>query len=187
MDTQKSPQKPQKTQISPVSALALVMFGLVLLNLLFISLIGNEAQTVKLLKQELNTLEKENQIIDSAQEIYASYDREIALISDVFPNEETVVVTITELENVIRPYANQYALKFASDVPLKEGDLLFLPFTITMTTDMLRLSQFFESLENLHYMTHITSVSSKNPSGFLGESEVQVGFKLYVQNPFTTK
>lgn len=180
-------EKKPKAHTNPITLYSALLLGLVVLNFAFILFSYGEAKTVGLLKSELQTLENQNKIITSANEIYLMYQGEVSLISNVFPSEETIPLFIGQLEDLLRSVSNEYFFRFTSVTPIKENDVLFLPVAVTMKVDLSRLEVFLNTLELLPYMTHIVSISSKNPSGFTSESDVQIVFKIYVQNPFVTK
>jgi hypothetical protein len=89
------------------------------------------------------------------------------------------------MENLLRTTSEEYSFKFNSITPVQEQNMLYLPITIIIKTDISRLIALFDAFETLPYMTHITMISTKTPDGFLGFSEVALGMKVYVQNPFT--
>ncbi len=180
MNTQKTPQK-----TSLLTILSVLIGAAAVLNILFIMLTANEVKTTQLLKKELTNLEQNAQIIASSQQIYDQYKDDIEVISAVFSTEESIPQFISVLENQIRSSADEYTFKFSSVTPLSENTELYLPLIITMKTDLARLLQFFDKLEHIPYMTHITSVMSKAPDGIINLSEVTTILKVYVQNPFT--
>jgi len=178
-------KKMQKTSI--ITILTAFLLSLVAINFLFLFFTQNEVKTIKLLKSELTNLERNEQIIASAQQIYRTYQDEIDIISQVFPGEADIPEVITTFENSIRLSTSEYTFKFNSITPLLEGENLFLPITITMKTDIEKLQLFLDKLENLPYMTHVTSVIAKSPDGFVGLGEVVVSLKMYVKNPFNNQ
>lgn len=176
-----------KTSLSSFTILAASAGILVVIDILFIFLIGSNAKSITLLRKELTQLEAEAQIISSAADIESTYKNEIALISQVFPDDQTIPQFVSTVEDLSKQMSDSYSLKFTSDVPLKEQDKLILPFTLTLKTDMDRLLVFLQTLEKLPYMTHITKIAAKAPDGFTQLQDIQISFKVYVQNPFTTK
>lgn len=164
-----------------------VFASLVVVDLLFLVFIRNEFKTIKLLKNELQVLEQNQKIINSSRDITAAYSEEIELISQAFPNEETIPQFVKILENMLKSYADEYNFRFNAVAPIKEQEKSFLPLTITLRTDYLRLLALLDKLETLPYMTHITTIISRNPDGFTDKSETVIGLKLYVQNPFSSK
>lgn len=175
-----------KTNKALIVMIALLVSGF-LGNLLFLLLVKGEAKTILLTKNELIELEKQEQIIQSSQELYRTYQSEIEVISSVFPDEESVTLFIQLLEKQLRTVSDTYTLKFNSQLPVKEKEKLYLPLTIIMRTDLSRLSRFFEELEKMPYMTQLVSISAKTPDGFTKTGEVSLVLKVYVQNPFTTQ
>ena len=174
---------PAKTSL--LTILSALVAGAVVLNILFIALAANEVRTIELLKKELTNLEQNAQIIASSQQIYNKYKDDIEVISAVFPTEESIPQFISQLEGEIRQTADEYTFKFSSITPISENTVLFLPLSITMKTDLTRLTLLLEKLENLAYITHVTSINTKAPEGLNGISEVNLQLKVYVQNPFT--
>jgi len=177
----------QQPALNSLTILISMVIAVILLNVLFILLVRGEAKTIKLLKSELVTLEQEEQIIASAQNIYESYQNEIEVISQVFPNEETFVDFVQILETEVRASSDEYTLKFTASEPVQDKDKLRLPITITMKTDLVRLTGFLTQIEKLRYMTHITQLNARTPDGFTQTGEVSLNLVIYVQNPFTTQ
>lgn len=180
-------QKKIHSIYNTITILTIVIGMCVVLNVLFIYLVGNNMQMIQLLQKQVVQLKQDQQIIASSQEITDTYKDEIDIISKVFPNEETILTFIQSLEKYIRNSADEYALKINSLTPLPEGDKLYLLLTVVMKTDLTRLLQFLSDLEQIPYMTHVTAISMKNPEGIMKPGEVSIGLKVYVQNPFSTK
>lgn len=175
----------QKTNANTI--LGALAVTLILLTSLFIFLTQGEARTVGLLKNELKNLEQQKQLLASSQDIYKNYANKIDTIASVFPTEETVAVFISTLESELKRSGGDYTFKFSAVTPLPEQDRLYLPLTITLNTDLVRLADFLGRIEGLPYMIHITSMSAKTPGGFSATGEVTLMVKVYVQNPFTVK
>ena len=94
---------------------------------------------------------------------------------------------IKQFESEIRLNTDNYRLKFNSVTPVAELDRLYLPLTLTVDTDVVRLVNLLTRIEQMPYMTHVNSIISKNNEGLLGKSEITISLKLYVQNPFNSK
>jgi hypothetical protein len=179
--------KPSKTTVpvNPILILGGVNAGLILLSIIFVLLFQNEIRTISLLRNEYTILTQQKRIITAASEISDQYNDEIDVISGIFPNEQSIPQFIQSLEGLIKQASDEYTFRFNSLTPIIEGDKLFLLMTVTMKTDQTKLLFFLSSLEKLPYMTHITGMMAKTPNGFSGISEVSIGMKVYVQNPFT--
>lgn len=173
----------QKT--SPLTIGVALSIGLVLLNVLFLMLARNAADTVSLLNLEFAGLEQNEKILTSSQEIYETYQDEIEVISSVFPNENTIPIFVQSIEEKLRAQTDEYSFKFNSVTPVSEQTRLYLPISIVMRTNLDRLQAFLSELEALPYLTHINTVSTKTPEGFTASSEITITMKVYVQNPFT--
>ncbi len=161
--------------------------SILVINVIVLVLIRSQIKTIGLLRQQLSTLKQDEQIIKSANEISRTYADEVEVISSVFPDETTIPDFIFDLESLFQQTTTQYNLKFTSLTPLKEGEFLYLPLSITLMADTQQLLNLLQQLEKLPYMTHITSISAKVPSGFGGVSEISLGVKVYVKNPFSAK
>jgi hypothetical protein len=179
-------KKKQTSQFNPVILFAGLLCAIVVIDFLFIYLAGNEVKTIKLMRNELTILNQQKLIISTASSINEQYKDDIDVISSVFPNEQTISQFIQILESIIKSSSDSYdPIKFNSLTPIAEGDNQFILMTISMSTDLSRLSSFLISIEKLPYMIHITGISVKTPGGFSGKGQVLVGMKVYVQNPFT--
>lgn len=177
----------QKQESSIRLFLIVIATSLFIGNLTLLIFIRKEGKTVDLVKTELINIEQDKRIVNSANEISTKYVKEIELISSVFPNEETLPVFIQSFEELLQKNTDSYSLKFNAVTPLKESEKLFLPLTFVMRTDLPRFISFLNSIEKLSYMTHINSLFAKSPDGISKTSEITVGLKVYVQNPFTSK
>ncbi len=167
--------------------LLIVSLILVVLNIAFLIFSANESRTITLLSNELISLEQDKRIITSAAEISSTYNKEIAVISNVFPNEETMPIFIQRLETLLKNYTDSYSFKFSSITPIKEQDRLYLPLALVLRIDLDRLVKLMTRIEKLPFMMHINSINTKTPDGFIKLGESTIIIKLYVQNPFTTK
>lgn len=180
-------QKTDQPQSKSLTVWAAILGGVVVVNLIFVLLTKSQAQTIQLLRTQLQTLEQDELIIRSAQEISKTYSNEITTISNVFPNEETIPEFIRTFEDAVRKSATEYTFKFNSVTPLKEQDKLLLPLTVVLKTDLEHLIVFLDELEKLPYLTHVNAIAAKTPENIQAIQEITVSIKLYVQNPFTTK
>lgn len=176
--------KQPNTAFDPYTLGAIILAALVGVNILFLVFATNAAKTITLLKKESAMLVQDRQTFASSEQLYNSYKDDMDLISAVFPSEETIPTFIRTLEDLTRAFADEYTVKFVSLTPLVEEDKLYLLLTVTMKTDAARFIQFLASLEQLPYMTHVTSIQVQTPEGYTGKEEVTLGLKLYVKNPF---
>jgi hypothetical protein len=179
--------KPEEkaSRMDPLVLLNGLCVGFLLLSMIFIFLFQSEVRTITLLRNEYTILAQQKRIITAASEISKEYKDQIEVISGIFPNEQSIPLFIQALEVLIKQTSDEYTFRFNSLTPIIEGDKLFLLLTITMKTDLAKLVTFFSDLERLPYMTHVTGIVTKTPNGFKGVSEVSMGMKVYVQNPFT--
>lgn len=166
--------------------LSLGLSVIIIANIILLYFITGNMDTISLLKEQEEQLLEDQQIISQSQELIGVYEGQIGVISEVFPNEASILEFIQSLESLIQNASSEYSFKFNSLTPLAEGDLRFLVMTVTMNSDFNAVTLFLETLELLPYMTHVTSISSKTPQGYLGTAEYTVVFKVYVKNPFTT-
>ncbi len=175
----------QSQKTNPVIVLACIGLALIVVLILLLYFISTETKTILLMRQEKQALERDRQILVSAQNIYDTYKKEIQVITNVFPNEETLPQFLQILEERVRDVSDSYSVKFSSLTPLVEQEKLYLLLVVTMKTDLPRLEKFLASLETLPYMTHIVSINGKTPDGYISNQEISIGIKVYVQNPFT--
>lgn len=179
-------KKPIK-KTNPLEKLALFLVLLVAINLGIIVLLQTQAKTIVLLKDQLRQLEKDQQIVASSEEIYATYEQDIDRILNVFPNEETVLDFLQTLERLTKEVSVDSTIRFASLNPMPETDKLFLLFNISLRTNRELFDIFLERLETLPYMTRIISTQVNFADGDVNNVDAMIVLKLYVQNPFTTK
>ena len=182
MEKTKSTKTPSK-----ITLLIIIILALIGADIIFLIFAASESRTTALLKNELVSLEQDKRIISSANEISRTYQQEIAVISNVFPNEETLPTFIEKQENLLKTHTDSYSVKFNSVTPLKEQERLYLPLTLTLHTDSARLILLLTQMEKLDYMMHVTSIVTKTPNGFTKTGECTLVTKLYVQKPFSAK
>jgi hypothetical protein len=161
-----------------------VAIALVVINCAFLILFTSQAKSIALLKNEVGMLESARTASDTSA-IAEEYEGTLETLEDVFPDEETMPTFIQELETNIRAVSGEYSIKFNSLTPVPEQDKLFLLLTIHIKTDFSKLNVFLKELEEMPYMTHVTVITGKTSGGFTGESDYNIGLKIYVKNPFT--
>lgn len=157
------------------------------LNLLFLLLIQSSTNNIKLLRRELSTLEQNQRIIQTAQEVYIAHGEDVSLLSQVFPTEANLPNFLAELENVIGGSLAGYTIKFNSIGPIPEAEKLYLLLTLSGKGSNNQLDELLLNLEKLPYMTHIISLEEKTENGLTGVGEITLLLKIYVQNPFVGK
>lgn len=178
-------KKNTSAKTSPITLLGALFASLVLLNILFLLLSQSGAKTVLLLKNEFADLEENEKFFASSNQIYSKYKNEISVISSVFPNERTIPVFVQDIEEKLRATSEEYSFKFNAITPITEQTRFYLPITVVMRSNLEMLTKFLTDIERLPYMTHINSILTKTPDGFLNTSEVTISMKVYVQNPFS--
>jgi hypothetical protein len=174
------------TKTNPIFIISGLLFFLICINILFILLFQSDLKTYKFTQKEMEMLDQDRRIIAASADISEKYKDEIEVISSVFPSEADFPTFIQTLENNLKNSVEEYQFKF-NPAPIAEGDKQFLLMTIIIKTDLPNLILFFTRLEQMPYMTHITSINAKTPAGIAGKSEYSIGIKIYVQNPFNTK
>lgn len=179
--------KPKKLEIKSTTVMIGIVIALIVVNLLVLLFISSTTKTANLLRSEMQSLEQNERLTTSSQTTLNEYADEIDTISQVFPDETTFPVFIQIMENLLRSYTDEYALRFTSVTPIKEQDKLVILLSITLKTDQGRLQQYFGELEKLPYMTHITNIVGKTPTNFSDVGEITLTLKVYVQNPFNTQ
>ena len=171
--------------MSQTTVLLALAAGLVGVNTLLLVLGSTNVKTIELLRKERINLEQEERTIQSVKVIGSQYRESADLIASVFPTETTIPTLIETLESVASTNSDQYTVKFSAVTPVKEQGRLFLPVSISIKTDFDRLTNLLGFLERVPYMARLTSVIIKTPEGFTGKNEVQIGLKVYVNDPFS--
>lgn len=165
----------------------LIAMAFIGLNITLIAVVLGQTRSIWSLKDQKNRFEAQETLLTSAGQIYGQYGKEIDELTKVFPNEESVLNFLEDLEVGIRLITKDYTVKFSSVSPIEEQGRLFVPLAVTLKTDHAGLLQFFDQLEHLPYITHVTTILGKTPSGFDSTGEILITIKLYVQNPFTVQ
>lgn len=182
----KKTPKPVKKN-SSVEQLVLILAGLVVINIVMLYFLSTQVKTIRLLRIQRTQLEQDLKIINSAEQIYQSYKDDIEVISEVFPNEESVLVFLQTLETLSKKYGTESLVKFSPPTPQPEGDSLYLLFTVNMQTTSEQLPEFLKAIEKLPYMTRLLTLNVSLPDGGRGNVSASMRLKVYVKNPFNTK
>lgn len=149
-------------------------------------MLRTQVNVIRLLQQQKRQLEQDQKIINSSEEIYATYKEDIEDLLAVFPSEEDVLIFLETLQDVGKKHGSNVSARFSSPSPQQEGDKLFLLFRLTMTAKKDSLDSFLQELENLPYMTRLLTLSIGAPDGTKEEMNVTLLIKLYVKNPFNS-
>ena len=162
-----------------------INIALLVINTVFLILFTSQTNSIMLLKNEVGILESTRTAVDSGS-VTEEYADTLEAFEEVFPDEQSMPSFIQALETNIRAVSGEYSIKFNSLTPVAEGDKLFLLLTIRLKTDFSKLNTFLKELEEMPYMTHVIQITGKTSGGFTGDSEYNVGLKIYVKNPFTS-
>jgi hypothetical protein len=168
-----------------------VMIGMIILiifgNLTILFYLQVQVRTIVNARRERELLQKTNESMQRSVTEYNQYKNRITELEEVFPGEEYFPDFINRLEDLIKLHTNEYVFRFSSLTPLAEQEKLYLVINLNVKTDFVRLLSLLEGIEQLPYMTHVISISSKNSQGFSGEGEATIVLKVYVKKPFSTK
>lgn len=176
--------KKENIKITAIVALSGLLGFLVLADIISMIMVSNQSRTIKLLKDQQAILLKDQKIIMAASDLSSQYRDEIKIISEVFPNENTIAEFIKNIEELTQATTKEYRIQFNSLTPLPEGDKLYLLLTLNMKTDYAGLMEFFDKLETIPHMTHVYSVTIASPEGIDNTLDTRIYLKLYVQKPF---
>ncbi len=171
---------------SSLERLIVILLGIALINVGLFYVLRTQVNVIRLLQQQKKQLEQDQSIINSSEEIYATYKDNIEDLLAVFPSEEDVLVFLETLQDVAKKHGSNVSARFFSSSPQQEGDKLFLLFRVTLTTNKDSLISFLQELEQLPYMTRLMTLSMGDFNGIQGDMNVTLLIKLYVKNPFTS-
>lgn len=171
---------------SSLERLIAILFGIALVNVGLLYMLRMQANGIRLLQQQKKQLEQDQAIINSSEQIYATYKDHIEDLLAVFPSEEDVLMFLETLQDIAKKHGSNASARFSSPSPQQEGDKLFLLFRVTMTTDKDGLKSFLQEAEQLPYMTRLLTLSMGLSDGIQGDMNVTLLIKLYVKNPFTS-
>lgn len=152
-----------------------------------IVLLNTQVKEIKLLREQKVQLESDQKVLTNAEQVYNQYKDDFPLLESVFPDEETILPFLQNLERLTREYSDDGVVKFGSLNPLPEGDKLFLLFSISMRTDANRFIAFLQQLEELPFLTRMLSYTVNWSDQKKQTMDVSVSLKVYVKNPFNTK
>lgn len=161
--------------------------GIVVLNFVLMGYIHKQSSALKGINEQRTKFRLERQIITSADQITSRYAQEIASLSAVFPDESSMTNFLKILEKESTPYVYDYSVKFSSQSPLDEQGKMYIPLVVSFHADNEGLQNFLLRLEQLPYITHVTTLFTKIPEDNRTFNEVQVGIKVYVQKAFSTQ
>lgn len=166
---------------------ACIAGGIVVLNVVLLGFIHKQGSALKLINEQQTKFRLERQIITSADQITSRFAQEIASLSAVFPDESSMTSFLKLLEKESTPYVYNYSVKFSSQSPLDEQGKMYIPLVVSFHSDNEGLLNFLMRLEQLPYITHVTSIFTKIPEDNSNSNEVQLGIKVYVQKTFSSQ
>ena len=161
--------------------------GVIIFNLVLLALIHRQSKALKSTNEQQTKFRLERQIITSADQINMRFSQEIASLSGVFPNESSMTNFLKMLEKEATPYVYNYSVKFSTQTPLDEQGKMYVPLVVSFHTDNEGLQNFLARLEQLPYITHVTTIFTKIPQDNSNMNEVQMGIKVYVQKAFSSQ
>lgn len=156
----------------------------ILLFIAFVLVSVNQNQVITLNRTKQDVLAQQQTAIDN--ENFSKYitDRPhyMQMIQAAVPNEEMLVSFLQDMESAVREHDQEGKVVLIGTSPARSGVDLIIPVTIQLTTPMEQLPDLLTTLNKLPYLMQLTSVESNQAEG--GARHV-IGFKLFVQEPFS--
>lgn len=174
--------------ISKLTKFKLINIGLFLITLL-LSIAGiiisqNLSKNIQTEKQQILNQQETSQSSQDQQAFFESNPEIINTLSQVLPNQDTIIKVVEDIENLQKQLGISTAFEFSSIVPTNTATNSYVSFIIKTNTTTLKTISFLRSFEKLPYLTQITSIDLKTPQGIGGPVELAISGRIYVQNPF---
>ena len=138
----------------------------------------------QLVRQQVEDLKVSFQSRDSLNQFLSQNQDGIKLVSLALPNEDNVVEFVSQVENLLAVTGLTGSLKFSSIVPAKANDQLYIPFILKLQTGVPQFLDFLARLEKLPFLVQLTGVTITSPNGIADITDITIGARLYVQDPF---
>jgi Tfp pilus assembly protein PilO len=122
--------------------------------------------------------------VNAAQAFVTKNPEAAQILIDTFPNQSTFPNIIALLEGLVSIYDPRGQIAPAN-VPKKVQNELSLPLEISFTAGLLDLTDFLLQLEQLPHVIEITSLEIRSPQGQDESVNINIGTRVYVQDPFT--
>lgn len=180
--------KPRITRPSRTGMTILwIISGVVLCTtVILLPVISSQRQSIVLLGNEIKALQSDTELIGISKEIFGSQQSKIDAISRAFPDEETIVQFIGELESILK--ADTIENKFQmTDAPITESGKQYLLYTVSGKAEFGKFTKLLSDIEKMPYLTHIPSISLRTPDGLAKTVEYSFLMKVYVKNPFSIR
>lgn len=179
----------QTRKITPAKVYQLITFAL--LGLLIISTFmlqtfaSKQKKEVATLNQELSDITIQLTGKQNLNRFLQQNKQTIDTVNSAFPNEDTIIDFIDAVEALITNVGATGSLSFSALVPGVLSDQLQIPFNITMEATPTQLADFLRRFEKFPYLIQISSISIKTPNGVQATTNISLGGRVYVQDPFT--
>jgi len=153
---------------------------------ILLPVVSSQRKSIELLRNEIKALQSDTELIGISKEIFGSQQPKIDAISRAFPDEETIIRFIGELETILKADTIENTFQ-VTDAPISESGKLYLLYTISGKAEFGKFTKLLSDIEKMPYLTHILSISLRTPDGFTKTVEYSFQMKVYVKNPFSIR
>lgn len=165
-----------------------VLFGISGVSIVAsISLAGfafGNTQELESLHQERIILQEDLVASQSLAEFTASQQEELIELENLFPDQETIVLFLQDIEMLVQAYDRGGTVRFSALQPVMHDNQLSIPLTINLRSDLTRLADFSLRLEKIPYFVRTNMIELRTPQGHRGEVITTIHGRLYVSDPF---
>lgn len=169
--------------------LVLVVITFLIGGLIGVSLIG--IVTAQQLKRQVGLKQQRLSLLQAAiankrlADLAAGELSGIHTITEIFPNDQSIITVIQKLENLVKTFDPGGSVKFTSLAPVKTNNQLTIPLQFHLRLAPTQGLRFLTELENIPNIIVVKNVELKTPQGASGAADMTLGALMYVKDPFT--
>ena len=157
---------------------------LVIVNIALIVFSKSQVAQYHVNLQQIAAAEYNSSDLENTVSFLETKRQQTQVISDALPKEDDLITFIQTLEVLSLENAGSSKLEITASAPRGEKGLMFIPFMLTMTTDLPNLLEFLKKVEKLSYLVEVVEINATP----IGEDNVVWSFELasrvYVSNQF---
>lgn len=177
--------KPLKPNIQSYQIANIIMFIAIVIVFAINAIISSRlVKTIQTTNQQSQTEQVNYQASIDQVEFFNQNPQLLTTIEAALPDQTGIIKLIEKVETLQKDIGVSQSFSFTSTKPSQEQNQFFLPFTIRFNANYQKTIDFLRNFEKLPYLTKITSLNIKSPSGISGIYEVSITGRVYVQDAF---
>ena len=131
------------------------------LSFVLVLLINNQQKQLQSIRKQISTKTTDIQSQDQTAEFIETNTQTINSFLKVLPNENSLVDFVDAVESLSNSTTSSSSLEFSALAPTGSDIAKYIPFVITLSTNMPNFYQYLNQLERLPYIIEISSIESQ--------------------------